>query len=913
MATILIVDDHPANRAFLRTLLGYKGHRLVEAADGPEGLAVAGAERPDLVITDILMPTMNGYEFVHHLHADPAFAHIPVVFWSAHYLEREARTLAQSCNVSHILIKPCEPEEVLHTVDVALSHAPTPTTAPPEDVDREHLRVVSDKLTEKVVELSTINLKLGALVETGRRLALGRDLPRLLDDYCRTARDVIGAQWVVIGMLDADAHMLHHFSTSGLAPEMATSLGTSQFNQGVFSALLHVRGACRLHGLAGDPQTLGFPPGYPAIYSFLGVAIASPIRVYGCLMLANKLGVDAFDEEDERLATTLAAQLAVAYENARLYTELERRTAALEQEVAQHQLTEARLLQQLARLALLHQITRAIGARQDLHSIFLIVLRRLEQELPLAFSCLCLDSLESDTLTVTAVGPASQAFAATVGLEEQAMLSLSQNDLQACVKGQTVSIRDTAQEPSPLLQHLARAGLRSLVATPLLVESGVFGLLLAARRDVQGFSSDEVEFLRQLSEHVALAAHQAQLYTKLQQAYDDLQQSWQIVMQQERLQALGQMASGITHDINNALSPVALYIEAVLVGEPTLSTRAQGYLTTVQQAVDDIAHTVARLREFYRQPAVPQEAQPVALNQMVQEVVELTRAKWRDETQQRGLTIAVHTVLQEEGMPLLLGVESELREALLNLVLNAVDAMPAGGTLTLQTRATPTAVILEVRDTGVGMDETTRQRCLEPFYTTKGERGTGLGLAIVHGVLERHAAQLTMESDVGHGTTIRLLFPRVPSNGTTGTQQAEVEDIPPNLRILVIDDDPLVRQSLQDSLQSEGHAVTVADGGEAGLEAVRAAQARQEPFAVVMTDLGMPGMDGREVARAVKHAAPETPVVLLTGWGQALQQDGSILPHVDYLLSKPPRRRELRAALVAVTESRDRRTDHGTD
>ena len=913
MATILIVDDHPANRAFLMTLLGYRGHRLVEAADGAEGLAAARAERPDLVITDILMPTMDGYEFVRRLRADPAFAHIPIVFWSAHYLAREARTLAQSCNVSHILIKPCEPEVVLYTVDAALSHAPAPTTALSEDFDCEHLCVVSDKLAEKVAELSTVNLKLGALAETGRRLALERDLPRLLDDYCRAARDIIGAQWVVIGMLDADEHTLHHFSISGLAPEMATNLGTPQFHQSVFSALLHERSVRRLRGLAGAPQTLGFPPGYPAIYSFLGVTIASPVRVYGCLTLANKLGAEAFDEEDERLATTLAAQLGVAYENARLYTELERRTAALEQEVAQRQLTETRLLQQLARLALLHQITGAIGTRQDLHSIFLVVLRRLEQELPLAFGCLCLGSLESDTLTVTAVEPASQAFAATVGLAEQAVLSLSQNGLQACVTGLTVAIRDTAQEHAPLLQHFAGAGLRSLVATPLLDEGSVFGLLLAARRDVQGFSSDEVEFLRQLSEHVALAAHQAQLYAKLQQAYDDLQQSWQIVMQQERLQALGQMASGIAHDINNALSPVALYIESVLVGEPTLSPRAQGYLTIVQQAVHDIAHTVARLREFYRQPASPQEAQLVVLNQMVQEVVELTRAKWRDEPQQRGLTITVHTVLQEHGMPLLLGVEGELREALINLVLNAVDAMPEGGTLTIQTRAMSTALILEVRDTGIGMDAITRQRCLEPFYTTKGERGTGLGLAIVHGVLERHAAQLTIESAVGHGTTMRLLFPRAPSHSTTGTPRAEVETSLPPLRILVIDDDPLVRQSLQDALQSEGHTVTVADGGAAGLEAVRAAQARQEPFAVVMTDLGMPGMDGREVARAVKHAAPETPVVLLTGWGQALKEDGSILPHVDYLLSKPPRRRELRAALVAVTGVGDRRTDHGID
>ena len=266
-------------------------------------------------------------------------------------------------------------------------------------------------------------------------------------------------------------------------------------------------------------------------------------------------------------------------------------------------------------------------------------------------------------------------------------------------------------------------------------------------------------------------------------------------------------------DYATVRAPIDGVVGAAIVSEGALVVQNETNLATVQQPEHDIAHTVARLREFYRQPAVPQEAQLVALNQIVQEVVELTRAKWRDEPQQRGLTIAVHTVLQEQGMPLLLGVESELREALINLVLNAVDEMPQGGILTLQTRAMTTAVLLEVRDTGIGMDEITRQRCLEPFYTTKGERGTGLGLAIVHGVLERHAAQLTIESAVGHGTTMRLLFPRAPSTSTTGTQCAEVEASPPHLRILVIDDDPLVRQSLQDSLQSEGHAVTVAEGG----------------------------------------------------------------------------------------------------
>ena len=166
----------------------------------------------------------------------------------------------------------------------------------------------------------------------------------------------------------------------------------------------------------------------------------------------------------------------------------------------------------------------------------------------MAFACLGLGDTGSDTVTVTAVGPASQVLAPTVGLEEQVVMSLDQTGLRACVTGQTVSVLDTAQESISLLQRFAQAGLRSLIATPLRVEDSMSGLLLAARREPQDFSSGEGEFLRQLSEHVALAAHHASLYAKLQQAYDELHQSHQVVMQQERLRALGQMASGIVHD-----------------------------------------------------------------------------------------------------------------------------------------------------------------------------------------------------------------------------------------------------------------------------------------------------------------------------------------------------------------------------
>jgi CheY-like chemotaxis protein/anti-sigma regulatory factor (Ser/Thr protein kinase) len=260
-------------------------------------------------------------------------------------------------------------------------------------------------------------------------------------------------------------------------------------------------------------------------------------------------------------------------------------------------------------------------------------------------------------------------------------------------------------------------------------------------------------------------------------------------------------------------------------------------------------------------------------------------------------------------LPAILGVESELREALTNLVFNAVDAMPAGGTVTLRTRlaaaarradgaATPPHVHLEVSDTGVGMDEETRRRCLEPFFTTKGERGTGLGLAMVYGIMQRHSAEIAIASAPGTGTTVQLRFPVPAERSAVAEDAAPVLAAPWRVTILLVDDDPLVLQSLQDTLEIEGHVVVTANSGHAGIAAFQAAQAQGAPFALVITDLGMPYVDGRQVASAVKRASPSTPVILLTGWGQRLVEEGEVPPHVDRVLNKPPRLRELRDTLA---------------
>jgi len=402
-----------------------------------------------------------------------------------------------------------------------------------------------------------------------------------------------------------------------------------------------------------------------------------------------------------------------------------------------------------------------------------------------------------------------------------------------------------------------------------------------------------------------LAAHQIQLYSALQQAYEDLRQTQKAVMQQERLLALGQMASGIAHDINNAISPVSLYTEALLEQEPGLSPRARGQLETIQRAIDDVAQTVARMREFYRQREAQMTLLPVDMNAIVQQVVDLTRARWSDMAQQRGIAIEMRTQLAAD-LPSIMGADNEIREALTNLIFNAVDAMPNGGPLILRTRVARErgVVQVEVIDSGLGMDEDTRRRCLEPFFTTKGERGTGLGLAMVYGTTQRHSADCEIESAVGKGTTVRLSFaiPTTPAAGAA-VSATTASAVPPK-RILVVDDDPLVLKSLRDTLEADGHSVTTADGGQAGIDAFLAARSRGNAFPVVITDLGMPYVDGRKVSNAVKTAAPETILLLLTGWGQRLVADGDVPPHVDRVLSKPPKLRELREALARCLDAR---------
>lgn len=564
---------------------------------------------------------------------------------------------------------------------------------------------------------------------------------------------------------------------------------------------------------------------------------------------------------------------------------------AFVRDITERKLAEQRLQTQLDRLHLLEQITRAISQRQDARSIFQVVVRTLEDRLPADFVCICRFDPVAHLLNVEHVGTNSAAFGREIGIVERAQVPIDGNGLSRCVAGELVYEPDITEVDFAFPQRLAAHGLHSLVVAPLAVEADVLGVLVVARLRPGAFASLDCEFLRQLGEHVALVVRQTQLRDSLQQAYEDLKQTQQAVLEQERLRAIGQMASGIAHDINNAISPVAVYNQALLEQDGDWPTDVREHLELVGRVVKDVSATVARMRDFYRPDQGEGELAPVDLNELVPQVIELTRARWSDMPQQRGVVIRVSTEL-ETDLPLVAANVSELREALTNLIFNAVDAMPDGGTLTIRTETLTSKgsgkrrVRLEVGDSGAGMDKQTQQRCLEPFFTTKGERGTGLGLAMVYGAAQRHKARLDIESAPGAGTRVRLDLAAVADTGQRRDRAAVRREVAP-LRLLLVDDDPAVLHSTAVVLKLRGHTITAADGGQAGIDALRGAHVTGQPFDAVISDLGMPYVDGNQVARTVKELFPETPLVLLTGWGRRMATGDETPTHVDFVLPKP--------------------------
>jgi len=466
---------------------------------------------------------------------------------------------------------------------------------------------------------------------------------------------------------------------------------------------------------------------------------------------------------------------------------------------------------------------------------------------------------------------------------------------RAAAERQGLLINDYRTSPLAPPLFLERTGITATIAAPLLYRDRLIGALSLNNEGTErAFTAEDQQTLTLFAAHAAIAIENARLYGQVEEALRDLQGVQAELIRSEQLRGLGQMAAGIAHDVNNTLAAILGQAELL-----KLRTRAPDLLeglTLVETAATDGAQVVRRLQEFAR----PRGASPLAscdLTAIVREAVEFTRPRWQAEPQRRGVTIATHLELTE--LPPILGNPPELREAMTNLIFNAVDAMPHGGALTVQGEAGPTEVTLRVRDTGIGMTPELQAKIFEPFFTTKGVGGAGLGLSVVYGILQRHGGRMEIASAPRQGTVITLTFQRaVPVERATQVD-ASPATATATQRLLVIDDEPLVRKTIAGLLRMVGHAVVEAEDGPAGLALLARASVD-----LVLTDLGMPGMNGWEVARSVKTARPDIPVVLLTGWREQAHGEPEGRQHVDVILGKPVRLAELRQAILDAVSRR---------
>lgn len=385
--------------------------------------------------------------------------------------------------------------------------------------------------------------------------------------------------------------------------------------------------------------------------------------------------------------------------------------------------------------------------------------------------------------------------------------------------------------------------------------------------------------------------------TQLATALARLKTTQEEIIQRERMHALGRMANGIAHDFNNALAPILGFSELMLMKPETLldPLRARGYLEMIHNAAKDSAVVVSRLREFYRYRDEGEVFMPVVINDLILQVISLTQPRWKDQALAAGITIDVRTEMS--NVPTVPGNESELREALANLVFNAIDAIHKRGTILLRTEVQGRWLVITVTDDGVGMTEEVRVRCLEPFFSTKqNEEGTGLGLGSVYGIVRRHEGEIDIQSELGRGTSVSISLP-LERKGKAPEAPKVPRPVRDSMRILVVEDEPLVREVLGVYLQEDAHHVVLAVNGRMGLEKFRT----EGPFDLVMTDRAMPEMNGDQLAVEIKKLNPTQPIVLLTGFGDLMTGAGEQPPGVDLVVSKPFTLATLRSAMSKVT------------
>lgn len=752
----------------------------------------------------------------------------------------------------------------------------------PVALSDEHLSLATD--LAGVVAVAVANARLyqeardreaeaRALFEVGRLISSTLDPDRVFDRIVERVLELMRVRACGIFRLDPDG-LLRYARGAGLSPEfmreMAVPVGEGPSAQSVAErrpvwAADLAEAETRVRNSA--MRELVDREGYRAV---LSVPILTQGAPFGCLATYWWERHEPTPTEVQTL-TSLATLAAVAIENARLYDATRRQVDRLEQ---------------------LNRVNRAVSASLRLDDVL--------DEITRAAGTLSDAPLATVWLAEAARALFRRAFHGVPEMRGQLpdRLAFGQGGV-GIVADRREALINVVVEGNPEIvgrEVLLANGVRTFSGFPVMLGERLLGVLAVSGREGRPLDEADEVVLRALVGQAAVAIQNARLYeearaheVEARRALDELRRTQEQLVRMEKLRALGEMASGVAHDFNNVLAVILGRVQLLQrkLEDPTF----RRWLAIVEQAALDGAQTVRQIQEFTRVRR-DQPTQTVDLNQAVRDAVEMTRARWQEEPQARG--VEVRLALDLGAVPPVDGQPSELREVLTNLILNAADAVPRGGEIRIATRERGGRVEMTVTDTGIGMSDSVRRRIFEPFFSTKGPRGTGLGLAMVYGIVSRHGGEILVDTKEGAGSTFTIRLPvgrrplpapvaRVPVLGAA------------SVRVLVIDDEPFVRDTLGEILRQQHHDVVVADDGASGL-----ARFQEEAFDLVMTDLAMPGMSGWQVAQAVKAARPQVPVVLVTGWGVEVQADELQTHGVDRVMTKPFRYEDVQEVVASI-------------
>lgn len=550
MATILVVDDRPTNREFLLKLLSYGGHKLLEAENGLQALKLTREQHPDLVITDILMPLLDGYQYTQDVRADPEIASTPVIFYTATYLRDEAALLGRNCGVTEVLLKPSKPQVILDAVRRALlsageSHAAVQPASPPvsselelqaisahlaenlEDLrtvrlalksesasgmdqqgERAPLLEVADKYSRAVGDLRRISERLYGMIELRLRVGAEREPDRMVETFFTCACKLIDSRYAAVVMLDEKGEGLKHLFAKGVDVQTIKRLREAIFSADLMSQLVTQRHPLRRQGMDAAESAMLLSPVHPAVTNLLAVPIDMPIQFYGWLYFADKIGGDSFSDADEKLAALIAAESAVLYENAAQYHTIQRHAAQLQVEITERKQAEIKI----ARLSRIHGVLSGINSAivriGDRQELFDEACRIAVEHGKFRMAWLGLyDENTHGVRPVTWRGEGAQRYLDGLKLYVQNGPSDDEDLLSRAIREQQFKLtHDPAGDLRPGLGQLAlECGYRSIAAFPLMVAGKPVGVLSLYTGEVGFFDDEEIKLLEELAGDISFA------------------------------------------------------------------------------------------------------------------------------------------------------------------------------------------------------------------------------------------------------------------------------------------------------------------------------------------------------------------------------------------------------------------------